>query len=234
MSTSSALTKNCPHCRSVLAQEIEVCGCGHKFSDKMSADMPSSHLVAQAEALYESHLRARLQRATRTARFAKMDLLRDPRDPVKTNQLREAEKEMRLLETQLMIQSARVAEARANANNPPPTPAFTPAAVMTTEAPEIFRAAQAIKAEETIEALQMQAATEQLRAAEATGVFKAVQAEKARTIAENADHARACPGCGTAVKAGTVRCACGYVLLGSSATPDFISAEELAALRSNA
>jgi hypothetical protein len=64
-------------------------------------------------------------------------------------------------------------------------------------------------------------------------VFQAFQAERARAAA-SADAFQSCPGCGAIVPNGIARCECGYRLLASNDTAsDFLSAEELAALRGN-
>jgi hypothetical protein len=194
-------------------------------------EKPASNLVAQAEALYESHLRARWQRAARQARFAKMDVLRDPRNAAKLNQLHEAEREVRALETQLAIQVARVAEARAAAEQAP-MPAMPDRTAIDADPPSTFRTAQSAKAEETFQEWRLRTAAEQLHARQTSAMFHAAQTEKAHEAIKKADaNSSHCPGCGTAVTPGTVRCDCGYVLLATESNSDFISAEELAALR---
>src|SRR5207245_5407525 len=95
MSSLSSLTKNCPHCHQAALAETEFCTCGHHFSADAGAILSSSDLVVKAEELYESHLRARLQRAARTARFAKIDVMRDSRNQQKAQQLRDAEQEVK-------------------------------------------------------------------------------------------------------------------------------------------
>jgi hypothetical protein len=230
MSSLSPLTKNCPQCRAILTAETVYCACGYRFESDTAEERPSSELVARAEALYELHLRARLQRGLRAARFAKVDVLRDPHSPVKTAQLQEAEKEIKLLKIQVTIQSKRADAARRRAES-----ALAQTTPATAEAAETFRAAQTIKAEQTFELLQLQRALERLRSTQANGIFEAVQAEKARAVAERTNAVQACPGCGNTVTAGTTRCDCGYVLssTGTDAAAGFLTAEELAALRNH-
>jgi len=171
-------------------------------------EVGSPSLLAQAEALVETHLRARLQRARRELKLAKVDLLRDPSNAARKTHLREMEKQVRELETQVEVQVARVAEACAAA--PPPSP---PAAAVTEtpEAPEQFRATQAEKAEHGQDFVRLQLAAETPRASETTAMFSAAQAEKARTTAEPAAAEDQPPA--------------------PSAPSEFLSADELAALR---
>ncbi len=219
MSALSPLTKSCPRCQATVVAEIAFCACGHHFGVDAAVEKSSSDLVVQAEALYESHLRARLQRAVRATRFAKLDALRDPRDPRKTTQLREAEQEVKLLETQLVIQTARTADARNAAVSAPADPT------------QSFRTVQTIKADETFELLKLKAAAERF-STEANGVFHTVQTEKTRTLAPLPSEPQRCPGCSSVVTLGMTRCGCGYVLTtASDKISDFLSTEELAALR---
>jgi hypothetical protein len=232
MSSPSALTKHCPQCSAMLAEETTYCACGYRFNTEAQ---PESNLVAQAEALYETHLRARLQRAVRTARLAKVDLLRDPRSPVKRTQLREMEKEVKALETQVMIQSARVADLRPAVTHPNVEAAPLRAKpISSVESPDTFRAAQTVKADKTFELFRLQQAVEKLRSSQATSAFHALQTEKADEVAKQTSTINACPSCGAAVNAGVVRCGCGYKLIADAdAASDFLSAEEKAALRGN-
>src|SRR5688572_12656517 len=109
----STQTKACPQCRAEITPDVTQCRCGHRFAN---TETDVSHdLVTQAEVLYETHLRARLQRATRLTRVAKVDLLRDPTNMAKKAQLREMEKELVMLEKQIDLQGSRIADARATA-----------------------------------------------------------------------------------------------------------------------
>jgi hypothetical protein len=219
----STLTTDCPRCHAALAPETTQCRCGHVLSAE-TADI-GMDLVTQAEILYETHLRARLQRATRLTRAAKVDLLRDPTNMAKKTQLREMENETLLLEKQLDLQGARIAEARAAAQRSYGDVAVT--------ALETFRAAQSAKAEQSIALNRLQTALEESRTTQATGAFNAVQAGRAREVVQETAGMQACPNCSAAVKIGATRCACGYQFGGSQEGKEFISAEELSALREN-
>lgn len=225
MSQTSSATKDCPQCRALLAADAASCTCGHHFKATVSSGRPAGSLLAQAEELYETHLRARMQRAMRVVKLAKVDLLRDPGNPTMKIQLRDAEKEVKLLEAQLMVQIARVADAHA-AERGYDEPA---SAAADTQAPETFRATQAVKAEQSFELINLELAAERLRANQSTGVFKAIQAEKARAAERHAT--QNCPGCGLPVAIGVARCDCGYRLHNAESVGDFLSADELAALR---
>ncbi|GEM_PF-2587967 len=228
MPSAAPLTKNCPHCRAVLAAETHYCGCGHSFETAATASQSSSDLVVQAEVLYETHLRARLRYSVRTLQLAKAERARDLRDAEKATRLRETEKEVKLFEMQLAVQSARVADARARSES-----RSTPAALANTEPPQAFRVIQTIKAEEKFELLRYQRVLNGTHATPAPSVFNAVQNDKARNIADPAMTTQSCPGCASAIAVGMTRCQCGFVLTGPGAEPvsDFISADELAALR---
>lgn len=224
MPSTTSATKDCPQCRALLAGDAQSCVCGYRFETPES-NRPTN-LLAQAEELYETHLRARLQRAVRAVKLAKVDLLRDPGNPEMKRQLREAEKEASILETQIAAQVARVADVRAVAEIIGPAPAAP-------EAAEAFRAAQATKAERSLDLVNLELAAERVRASEATAVFKAVQAEKARAVEQRTTSVaiHTCPGCGVPVTPGVARCDCGYRLQGADNSGEFLSADEFAALR---
>ncbi len=228
MSSLAPLTRSCPECRAALAAEATYCVCGYQFGT-LTQESSSADLVVQAEVLYESHLRARLQRAVRAAKLAHLDLLRDPRSAVKTEQLREAEREVKLLEAKIDIQCLRIAEARAAATRTEPQ--TVTAASPDTETPNTFRATQTLKAEQTFELLRLEQAMEKRRSVQTTALFHATQADKAREIVNSTDAMQACPSCGGATTIGATRCGCGYVLSDSATAADFLTNEELAALR---
>jgi predicted phage tail protein len=165
-------------------------------------------LMAQAEALVETHLRARLQRARHELKLAKVDLLRDPANAERKTGLREIEKQVRELEVQVEVQVARVAEACA-ASSPQADADIGLAAAPA--APEAFRASQAAKAEQGMEFVRLQLVAETPRAIETTAMFSAAQVEKARATVEPAQPEEASPAPG--------------------ALTEFLSADELAALR---
>ncbi|MBI3897070.1 MAG: hypothetical protein HY308_02105 [Gammaproteobacteria bacterium] len=100
--------------------------------------VPSSSsptLIAQAESVFESYLAARLVRARRELTSAKVALLRDSHDRGKREALRRAEMEVEQLQSQLVAQSRKTAQARARVAPPalPPietsSPSVTPAVV---------------------------------------------------------------------------------------------------------
>jgi hypothetical protein len=219
-------TKKCPQCQSLLVADAAACVCGYHFEAAPEAEFTSSDLVTQAELLYETHLRARHQRALRAVKLAKIDLLRDPGDAAKKKILLEAEKEARTIAVQTELQSARVADARAAASA---RRSEAPSTVV--EAPAVFRESQTIRSETAISMLRLAAATEARRAHQASAVFHAAQADRAEVAAATVATPDACPGCGAAVAVGAARCECGFQLLASNDPGDFLSAEELAALR---
>ncbi|HKQ31336.1 MAG TPA: hypothetical protein VJS66_08630 [Burkholderiales bacterium] len=212
----STLTKDCPRCHAALALDVSQCHCGHKLDGDTGPD-----LVTQAEVLYETHLRARLQRTTRLARIAKVDLLRDPTNMAKKAQLNEMEKELLMLEKQLDLQSARIADARTAAQRS-----------MDVTAIEAFRAAQSAKAEQSIELNRLQAALDESRASSASIAFSTAQAGRAANVVQERIGTQTCPNCNAAIGAGAARCACGHALRGNE-DKEFLSADERSALRDN-
>lgn len=74
--------------------------------------------MAQAEALYEYYLSTRLARAVKAAKAARRELLRDPENPDRRNDLKQAEEEVRMLQAQLALQAARTAQAQRGAAAP--------------------------------------------------------------------------------------------------------------------
>lgn len=232
MAPPPRLTKDCPQCHAPLALHTDVCVCGYRYDATLrpTTAQPASSLLAQAEELYETHLRARLMRAQRGMKLAKVDLLRDPANPAKRAHVREAEKEVHQLETQLAVQAARVADARAAAERPQEETANAAA-----PAPETFRAAQSIQAQKSFELFNLElAAGGPHGIGQGRGVFKAHQAQKAEEALRTAvTDTRLCPGCGIPVAAGVARCDCGYRLDAAGDDGPFLSDEEFAALRGN-
>jgi hypothetical protein len=86
---------------------------------------PSSTLVAQAEAVFESYLAARVVNARRELTSAKVALLRDPRNRARLEAIRHAETDVEKLQAQLVEQKRNAARARAridHTSGPPATP----------------------------------------------------------------------------------------------------------------
>lgn len=221
---STALTKDCPRCHVPLSIGTDQCTCGYLFVPATTPGV-TLDLVTQAEVLYETHLRARLQRAMRLTRVAKVELLRDPTNVAKKAQLRQMEKEALLLEKQLDLQGTRIEEARAAAQRS--------SVELTAAAVEHFRAAQGIKAEQSLESNRLQRALDERTLSQATGAFNATQADKARNVVEQRQGIQTCPNCNAAVKIGLVHCQCGYRLRSAQDDKEFLSTDELTALREN-
>jgi hypothetical protein len=79
---------------------------------------PTPTLAAQAEAVFESYLTARVVNARREVAAAKAALLGDARDRHKLEVLRRAENNLEKLQAQLVEQKANTNRARARAANP--------------------------------------------------------------------------------------------------------------------
>lgn len=218
----SAPTKDCPQCLSALPLKNTQCHCGHLFAVTDDIDMT---LATQAEVLYETHLRARLQRATRLTRAAKVDLLRDPTNVAKKARLREMENELLLLENQIDLQGSRIADARAATLRSLGDNGVT--------ALDAFRAAQHTKAERSIELNRLQAALDESCATQVTGAFSAAQAKRAYDVVQETPGPQACPNCNAAMNSGTIGCTCGYQCGGSQDDKELTNAAELSVLRGN-
>lgn len=95
----------CPHCH---ATHTPAAAC-------VRAAAPTT-LLAQAELLFESYLAARLVRARRNLTKAKVEFLRDPRNPERHDALVRAESEAQRLHTQLLDQARRAARLREHAS----------------------------------------------------------------------------------------------------------------------
>jgi hypothetical protein len=219
--SSTATTKKCPQCASLLAAETAACACGHLFTASADAPTSSSDLVTKAEELYESHLRSRLQQALRALKFAKVDALRAPSDSVKLARMRQAERDVRDLETQLAVQAARVAAAR-SAPKPPDIGSANA---------DSFREAQAAKAREVVEFTRVQEAAKRGETAHGNARFSTDQLEKAEQILKARPSIIHCAGCGLALPEGATICECGFNQEAANAASDFLSAEEKAALK---
>lgn len=119
----------CPLCQAVADPATGRCLC----PPRPAAEGGSSHLLAKAEALFESYLAARVVHARRRAREARVAFLRDPRNRGKADALRDAEREAALLEFQLVEQTRKARQARAAVPEAVGTPA--PAPVPSAEPP---------------------------------------------------------------------------------------------------
>lgn len=104
----------CPLCGAVADAGTGRCLCPSAAPD---AERGSPGLLAKAESLFESYLAARVVHARRRAREAKVAFLRDPRNRKKGDALRHAEREVALLEVQLVEQTRKAQHARHAAQN---------------------------------------------------------------------------------------------------------------------
>ncbi|HEY8554775.1 MAG TPA: hypothetical protein VIL43_09585 [Burkholderiales bacterium] len=195
----------CPQCGTVPDPQTGRCLCPQ--TAEPTSTPGSGTLLAQAEALFETYLAARLVRARRQVTAAKVALLREPRNRTRLEELRRAEQEVERLQAQLVEQVRRTAQARAAERQDTATAAPTePPAGVQAEPTESFRALQAARAEEI-----------------AASRF----AEGAR-----ADE-RTCPSCGARAPGDARICGCGYTFASDNevVAEPFLTEEELAALR---
>ena len=200
--TTTLPDRPCPQCAALNASDAVRCDCGYVFATTTPA---SGHLVAQAEALYEYYLSTRLARAVKAVKAARRELLRDPENPERANDLKQAEEEVRLLQAQLALQAVRAAQAQRGAAVPDPARVPT-SAVGTQEPSQAFSERQAARAaaitarpEEVTRALGISSTTE----------FSLAQNQRAERVTREQPPAHAV----------------------ESNLPPFISDDELAALR---
>jgi len=195
----------CPRCSTVPDPQTGRCLCP-EATEPPSAPR-SGNLLAQAEALFETYLAARLVRARRQVTAAKVALLREPRSRTRLEELRRAEQEVERLQAQLVEQVRRTAQARAAERQDATTAApVEPPAGIQAEPTESFRALQAARAEEI--------AASRLAEGTRAGEHK-------------------CPNCGARVPGDARICGCGYAFPSGDevAAEPFLTDEELAALR---
>lgn len=199
--SSTLLTLDCPSCHTSLQSNSTQCQCGHRFTNVADDTID---LVTQAEILYETHLRARLTRAKRLVRVAKVDLLRDPISASKKIQLRELEKQVHALQQKLDAQNDVITHAReavlANAQ--------TVVDAMT--AIESLRATQNAKATQSMELNRLQTALHELSPTQPSEAFTAAQTRKADNVAQKMEKTQTCPKCDAPIISAAIRCQCGY------------------------
>jgi hypothetical protein len=177
------------------------CACGYLFTN---ATADTIDLVTQAEVLYETHLRARLQRAKRLTRIAKVDLLRDPVNAAKKAQLRELEKQVDALQQKLDAQNDVITNAREEVLANAQTVINAIASI------ETFRATQNAKAVQSMELNRLQAALKELAPTQPSGAFIAAQTRKADNVVQKMEKAQTCPKCDFPINTAAIRCQCGY------------------------
>jgi len=169
----------------------------------------SGPLAAQAESLFESYIAARLVRSRRNLTVAKITLLRDPRSREKRDALLRAEAETQTLQTQLLEQARRAAQAREHARVAAHVESLSAelASAPSARATEDFRALQAAKADNTVRA----------------------NVPDGRSRADD----RECPRCGERMSADHTACRCGHRFTAGSESraEPFLSDEEATALR---
>lgn len=106
----------CPHCHTIVDPDTGRCLC----RPARQAGDGSPELLARAEALFESYLAARVVHARRRLNEAKAAFLRDPRNRAKAESFHAAEREVGLLEMQLVEQTRKTQHARSLARTATP------------------------------------------------------------------------------------------------------------------
>jgi hypothetical protein len=215
----------CPSCGAHVPASLSRCSCGAVVG---VASHESPGLVSQAEALYESYLNARMQRAVKTLQSTRFALARDPADSRLIQQMREATREIETLRGQISAQALRIEEVRRKESEAADrVPVIPPGNAHVT--PPEFRETQAFRAQQTVEAAAAAKLAESLTSADAGAAFNAAQAVRAERIAGAT--VDLCPVC-RANMGSDGRCrACGYARRPPAGEDDFLSKEEIDALR---
>jgi hypothetical protein len=213
--------RTCPSCRSIVPASVERCSCGAYLG---AAGSHADGLVTQAEALYESYLNARLQRAVKTLQSARAALARNPAQAMLTQQMRECTREIETLRAQLAAQAARIEEARRKDAEGKRSPTLSGGPNVQSAPDDSFRQAQAAMASGAVEEAKR---AQLLNSPKEDSTFNAAQAVRAQRIAGAAD---LCPVCRTGMGPDGRCQACGYTRRPVSNDQDFLSKEEIAAL----
>lgn len=254
MTKSDVPQKTCPSCAATLPAGTQQCECGYRFdSDETPAVRPVGELLAKAEALYESYLNARVGRARNILNAARLDLKRDPRDRDKMAQVKRAERELWVLETELAIQIAKTSDARkkvkqarnemARTVQSESTPASEKTEPERKDRPETrsspapsegFRTTQALIAEAALKAVKEKMAARERQREDAGTDFRIRQVTRAEEALQKAraEQTRECPKCATVASSDSTRCQCGYNFPDTGdKTEPFLTQEEISALR---
>jgi len=246
--------KTCPECNAAVPATLPRCACGHQFEPAADRPRPHGELTAKAEALYESYLRARVTRAQKALSTAKLDLKRHPGNRNLRDEVKRAEQELWVLQTDLSIQTIKAAEARKNveqarAEQTAETATAASGATGTDPAnldaelvqsppsPEPsanFRVTQAKIAEAALKAVKAKMAAKANDPQGGSRVFMTAQAAKAEQAVQmaQAEQIRECPECGTVISGTVTRCKCGYLFPDdTNQIQPFITEDEISALR---
>ncbi len=216
----------CPLCASPAALGAARCACGHPLAVDSVDAHPPEELYAQAEALYQTYLAARVVRAQEAVRTAKVDVIHDPRDRTKALELKRAEEAFQILQAELSVQTIKTEQARralarawtSLGADSPPALSQAPEATTAGAAPDRFRAAQSAKAAR----LRPVPETNNLLLNDSTAAIAAERAEAPKVE---------CANCGGLNLHGT-QCSCGFdPAPGPQLPPILLSDEESALLR---
>jgi hypothetical protein len=220
----NAVERTCPSCRSKVPASLARCSCGAVLD--VDGSSSGEGLVTQAEVLYESYLNARMQRAIKTLQSTRLALVRDPTHAKLIEQMREVMREIETLRAQIVAQSSRTEEARRKDAEDKKEPAVHGPAQQSVP-DDAFRAAQVLRAEQAFRAASEAKRSETPHVPAADSAFNAAQAAIAQRIAA----ADLCPVC-RAEMGPDGRCrACGYARRPAATDQDFLTKEEIAALK---
>lgn len=113
MTARSIFQKVCPECMATVPLDTRECSCGHHLDhDDTDAALTSEEIRLKAEELYENYLGARVEQAAKSVKSAQADFARDPSNPVKSEHVASAIRDLQMAESDLAAQSARVVEMK--------------------------------------------------------------------------------------------------------------------------
>jgi hypothetical protein len=146
--TRGIFHKTCPSCASQVSVDEQRCGCGYSFLTDSELDQLSPDELLAQQQLEQEYIRARIAQAMGNLEVLNTALQADPKNFDKANKLMKAFADVRSLRaelTALLASSADLIGETAKALQ----------AGISNEAPAVFRAAQAQKAEKIMHAAGM-------------------------------------------------------------------------------
>lgn len=167
MAMRSIYHKTCPTCATLVEVDVKRCTCGYSFefeSQAPESDALPEDMAVQDEELLKEYLDARISQAVSELQVIQSALASDPKNLEKANKLLGAFAQVRELRTELETQTAKLTAARDAARAARLERGMEidarlediPAAPISTEPTDAFRAAQSAKAENIMHAAGME------------------------------------------------------------------------------
>ena len=158
MSTSGIYKIPCPACGSLVPTGIDRCECGYAFE---SGTALPEDLALQEEEMFEAYINARAEQAIASVESARVTLAADPKNTDKASCLLKTVQQALILRDERDAQAAKIIEARRialaaraklDSTGTGDNAAAIPETEAATEAPEAFKARQADRAKNIMQA----------------------------------------------------------------------------------